>query len=150
MKTIIFLDMDGVLADFDGAITSGIVPDPPEMFEPGFFRNLKPMPGSKESVAKILANPEFEVYIGSKMTSKVTTCATEKMEWIKEHFPALLRHMVLVCDKKLLRGDILIDDDHERWESSFRGLFIRFDRTKPKKSWKTALSILSRYDREKA
>ena len=136
--------MDGVLADFDAAITSGPGMDPPEMFEPGFFRNLAVTPGAKEAVAELLANPDYEIYIGSKMTSKVTNCATEKMDWIKEHFPALLRNMVLVCDKKLLRGDVLIDDDLERWGNAFVGTFIHFDRTNHAESWRKVLEILKR------
>ena len=135
MKLIVFVDMDGVLADFDGAITSGVENDPPEMFKPGFFRNLKVMDGAIDGVAQLLANPKLEVYVGSKMTSKVTTCATEKMEWIREYFPGLLRHMVLCCDKKLLRGNFLVDDDIDRWGHSFKGAFIHFDRTKPKQEW---------------
>lgn len=135
MKKIVFIDMDGVLADFDAAITSGPGYDPPEMFVPGFFRNLKVIDGAKEAVASILANPNLEVYIGSKMTSKVPTCATEKVEWIKEHFPELLRSMVLCCDKSLLRGNFLIDDDVERWGHKFKGAFVHFDRTKPKQEW---------------
>lgn len=145
-KTIIFLDMDGPLANFDGAITSNIKPDPPEMFEPGFFRNLQVVDGAKEAVAQIIANPRFEVYIGSKMTSKVTTCASEKMEWIKEHFPELLRNMALVCDKKLLRGDILIDDDRDRWADSFDGWFIHFNNDNSKESWQQVLRFLKAYN----
>lgn len=141
MKKIVYLDMDGVLADFDAAITNH-VPDPPEMFVPGFFRNLAVMDGAKEGVAALLANKNLEVYIGSKATSKATNCATEKMEWIKEHFPALLRHMVLVCDKKLLRGDVLVDDDIKRWGHKFQGQFIHFDRENPKKSWENVVKEL--------
>lgn len=135
MPKIVFVDLDGVLANFDGAITSGILQDPPEMFEPGFFRNLEILDGAKEAINELLANKNLEIYVGSKMTSKVTTCASEKMEWVKEHFPGLLRNMVLCCDKKLLRGDFLIDDDVERWGHKFKGAFIHFDRTKPKQEW---------------
>jgi 5'(3')-deoxyribonucleotidase len=132
---IVFLDMDGVLADFDGAIPPGSGWDPPEMFVVGFFRNLKVMPGAKQSVAKLLENPDLEVYIGSKPTTKNLHSFTEKAEWIEEHFPALLKSMVLVCDKKLLHGDILIDDDLERWSPVFDGQFIHFDRHNPEQSW---------------
>ena len=141
MKRIIFLDMDGVLADFDGAVKNH-VPDPPEMFVPGFFRNLAVMEGAKEAVAALLANKKLEVYIGSKMTSKVPSCASEKMEWIAKHFPALKRHMVLVCDKKLLRGHVLVDDDIKRWGHKFVGHFIHFNRNKPAESWKAVVKEL--------
>jgi 5'(3')-deoxyribonucleotidase len=142
MKTIIFCDMDGVLADFDAAIVHKDMQDPPEMFVPGFFRNLAVTDGAKEAIAELLANPDYEIYIGSKMTSKAPNCATEKVEWIKEHFPALLRNMVLCCDKKLLRGHVLIDDDEERWGHAFVGTFIHFDHTNHAESWKKVVEIL--------
>jgi len=138
-KKIVFLDMDGVLADFDVMITSGVDNDPPEMFVPGFFRNLPVIKGSKKAVETLLANKNLEIYIGSKVTSKATNCATEKMEWIREHFPKLLRRMVLVCDKKLLNGDYLIDDDYERWAKKFKGKFLHFKQENPKASWKRIL-----------
>lgn len=141
MKKILFLDMDGVLADFDGSIVNHIE-DPPEMFVPGFFRNLAVMPGAKEAVTRIMADERFDVYIGSKVTSKATNCATEKMEWIAEHFPSLLKRMMLVCDKRLLRGDILIDDDLERWGHVFNGKFIHFDRKNSAESWKWVIEYL--------
>ncbi len=141
MKKIVFLDLDGVLADFDGAIVNHI-DDPPEMFVPGFFRNLAVHDGAKEAVATLLANENLDIYIGSKMTSKATNCATEKMEWIREHFPALLKRMVLVCDKSLLRGDVLVDDDFERWAHKFQGQFIHFDRQNPRQSWESAVKEL--------
>ena len=44
--------------------------------------------------------------------------------------------MVLVCDKALLRGDVLIDDDAERWGPVFKGQFIHFDLDDPEVCWK--------------
>ena len=137
--------MDGVLADFDGALPPGSGWDPPEMFVPGFFRNLKVMPGAKEAVEILLADHNLDVYIGSKPTSKSTVCATEKMDWVAEHFPGLLKKMVLVCDKKLLRGDYLVDDDFDMWGKAFVGQFIHFDRKNPEQSWKHAVDILTSY-----
>ncbi len=134
--------MDGVLADFDNAIANHI-DDPPEMFVPGFFRNLPVLPGAKEGVAALLANENLDVYIGSKITSKVPGCASEKVEWIKEHFPGLLKRMMLVCDKGLLRGDILIDDDYSRWGDKFKGMFIVFNSSRPEESWKWIIKEFS-------
>src|ERR1700677_2452770 len=141
MKKTVFLDMDGVLADFDGALINHIE-DPPEMFVPGFFRNLTVMEGAKEGVRILLSNPNLDIYIGSKMTSKATNCATEKMEWIREHFPELLRRMVLVCAKSLLRGHVLVDDDAPRWKKKFKGKFIHFDKHNPADAWRAVVEEL--------
>lgn len=142
MSKVVFVDLDGVMADFDGAVTSGVENDPPEMFVAGFFRNLKVMEGAKEAIEILMANPNLEIYVGSKPTYKNTKCATEKFDWIQEHFPALKKRMVLVCDKKLLRGDFLIDDDVKRWGHKFKGAFIHFDRFKPKQEWARITELL--------
>lgn len=141
MKKVVFLDLDGVLADFDGAVANPVW-DPPEMFVPGFFRNLKVMPGAHEAVSKLLANPGLDVYIGSKPSTKNFWSSIEKYEWVSEHFPKLLRRIVLVCDKSLLRGDVLVDDDKERWGHKFKGTFIHFDRKNPQWSWNEVVKQL--------
>ena len=141
-KLIVFLDMDGVLADWNGALKE-IVDDPPEMYEKGFFRNLKPNPGAKEAVAKLLADESLDVYIGSKPTTdKNVHCASEKVEWILEHFPALISKMTLVCDKSLLRGDVLIDDDYDRWAGKFQGEFFHFDQENPEQALAAVVEML--------
>lgn len=138
-KKIVFVDMDNVIADFDGAIAK-VVHDPPEMFEPGFFRNLKVMPGAKEGVAALLQNPNLKVYIGTKHTTKTDYSPSEKVGWIREHFPSLLKRMFIVTDKHLLRGDYLVDDD-KRWQN-FPGTFIHFDKTKPAEEWIRVVELL--------
>lgn len=140
---VVFLDMDGVLANFDEKIAPNSGWDPPEMFVPGFFRNLNPMPGSKSAVARLLENPALDIYIGSKPSTKATNSATEKLDWVAEHFPPLLKRVVLVCDKALLRGDVLVDDDLGRWGGKFQGLFIHFDRHHPEQAWRDAVVNLS-------
>lgn len=141
-KKIVYLDMDGVMANFEAAVPPNCGWDPPEMFVPGFFRNLPVMPGAVEGVKALLACPRLEVYIGSKHTTKATNSATEKVEWVQEHFPPLLRRMVLVCHKSLLLGDVLVDDDRDRWEGHFRGEFIHFDKKHPEWAWEGVVNYL--------
>lgn len=144
-KRVVFLDMDGVLADFDNEIApenKQLPEDPPEMFVPGFFRRLKVMPGAKESVKILTDCPDLDVYVGSKPTTKMTSSATEKYDWVEEHFPQLLRKIVLVCNKALLRGDVLVDDDAKKWGNVFVGQFIHFDHDRPEESWARVLNQL--------
>lgn len=124
--------MDGVLADFEGSVkTPGW--DPPEMFEPGFYRNLKVFPNAKWAIAQLLMIPGLNIHIVTKHTTKVDHCASEKIGWIREHFPMLLRHMTITTDKTKFIGDYLIDDDR-RW-IGFKGRFLHFDKTKPEEEW---------------
>src|ERR1700688_4792917 len=141
-KKVVFLDMDGVMADFEGAV-SNIIPDPPEMFVPGFFRNLKVMPGAHFAVAQILKMSHLEVYIGSKPTTGNLHSSIEKYQWVAVNFPMLLKKIVLVCNKALLRGDVLVDDDKDRWEKKFVGTFIHFDKNNQEASWKHVVKQLS-------
>lgn len=140
-KKIVFLDMDGVLADFDGSVSVHIQ-DPPEMFISGFFRNLKVLPGAKEGVQALLNHPKLKVYIGTKHTTKTDYSPSEKVGWVREHFPELLKRMCIVTDKNLLKGDYLIDDD-TRWKT-FDGEFIHFDKNRPEEEWKRVVDHIEK------
>lgn len=148
-KKIVYIDMDGVLADFrKGVGRKDYDFDPPEMFELGFFRKLEPMPGAKEAVAKLLAMDHIRLYILSKPTTKALNCASEKFEWINEHFPELLKRVFLACDKSHLIGDFLIDDDADRWRKTFRGQFLHFNEHASEASWETIVNFFDDKGRE--
>jgi len=150
---IAYFDMDGVLANFSkgAGVEPGYqkTPDtvyPPAMWELGFYRNLEVMPGAKEAMAILEAHPGLEIHIASKPSTKALSSATEKLEWIEEHFPMFLRGRThIIQNKGLLLGDYLIDD-YLYWEDLFQGTFIRFDETDPIKSWKNVVNILTRDD----
>jgi 5'(3')-deoxyribonucleotidase len=145
--------MDGVLANFDSAISRQRgepyvkVDDPPEMFVKGFFRNLPVMPGAAEGIHALLQMPKLALYIGFKFSNKNVNSATEKLEWLYEHFPKLARHCMLSCDKGLLRGDYLIDDDR-KWEHQFQGKFLHFDPQSPsEQNWQKIVEYFKKkYD----
>lgn len=143
MRVVVFLDMDGVLADFDAGVGKHCAQDedPPQMFEPGFYRNLPVIVGAKEAVQNLLQIPLIDLQIATKPTTKNLHCATEKYQWVEEHFPQLLRKMTLTHDKSLLLGDVLVDDD-SKWELGFLGEFYLFDGTKPKDSWDKAQNFI--------
>lgn len=140
--------MDGVLADFWGGIGRQRKPnewDPPEMFMPGFYRNLPLMPGAKEGLNALIANPGLDVFIASKPTTKNLHSATEKFEWIADRFPSLLKKIFLTCDKGHLIGDYLIDDDKDRWAHLFPGEFIHFDENNSIVAWDRIVRYMERY-----
>ncbi len=137
---IVYVDMDGVLANFDKALKSPREPGkglPPEMLEKDFFRNLEVMPGAIKAIDELESLPGVEVFIATKITTKNLYSATEKFEWIEEHFPSLLKKIFITCDKALLKGDFLIDDYH-RWKT-FPGTFIHFNKHNPIEAWSDAV-----------
>lgn len=144
-KYIVFLDMDGPLANFDEACKdSDPTKDPPEMYVPGFYRNLKVVPGAHYAVHAILAMKHVELFIGSKPSSGMLGCASEKFEWIAINFPKMLKRIVLACDKGLLKGDILVDDCPELWKHKFDGIFYTFDKKNPEKCWLQIVDMLNK------
>ena len=133
MKKVIFIDMDGTIVDFHGAIDRDIVHGElvPESLEKGFYRNLKPIEGAIEAVKKLCEH--FDVYIASKPKKENPHCLEEKMEWIREYLPELKKKVFFTPNKCLLAGDVLIDDDL-RWKD-FKGNFIHFDSFNPNWSY---------------
>lgn len=76
--------------------------------QPMFFYDLNPLPGSQAAVEalKILGH---DVNI---LTSPASDhCATEKLLWMKKHFPFINHKNIHITHRKdLFRGDVLIDD----------------------------------------
>jgi 5'(3')-deoxyribonucleotidase len=143
MKKIVYLDMDGVLANFWlGVGRENPEWNPPEMYVKGFFRNLPVVPGAREAVSVLLANPNLDVYIASKPDSTNLYSATEKYEWIREHFPELIKKIFLTCDKGHLNGDFLVDDNISEWGEKFKGTFLHFYERQPLESWARILQFL--------
>jgi hypothetical protein len=141
-KYIVVCDMDGVMADYDKAILSKITPDPPEMYVPGFYKNLDPMPGAIYFINAILMLPNIEFYVCSKHTTGLLSCPSEKLEWIALHFPKLLKKCMFVCDKGLVRADMLIDDNAQLWKHKFQGWFYEFNKENPSKTWGHVYDLL--------
>lgn len=158
MKTV-FIDMDGVLADFDAEMRYlrqgpwDRKQDPPEMYLQHFFARLPVMAGAKGSVTHLFnleRSGHAKFYVATKPVRNLW-CAGEKQKWIDQHFPELSKRMLMVCDKALLHGDLLIDNDHEgRWEKVFRGTLIKFDHARPEESWAAALKQVFSACRETA
>jgi 5'-nucleotidase len=135
----ILVDMDGVLADFEGhflALWREAHPDepyiPPEertsfwlveqypeelhqrmwdiMLAPGFFAEIPPVPGGLEAVGEMLTLGH-EVHICSSPLLGNPTCASDKYAWIERHLDRdWAARLILSSDKTIVEGDVLIDD----------------------------------------
>lgn len=78
-----YFDMDGVLADFDGA------PNAVSRFkdETGFFKGLKPFTGTIERVNRLLNTQSDNVYILT--ASPHEKADADKLAWIMQYLPRL-------------------------------------------------------------
>src|ERR1700683_3837492 len=114
MSKLVFVDMDGVLADFDHAPTfdhsRSVKSQVHKMYEPGFFFNLRPIAGSQVGVREIM-RLGYDVHILSRPVAESAHSYTEKVHWLGVHFPELITKINFAQEKGLFRGDYLIDDD---------------------------------------
>ena len=138
----ILVDMDGVIADFDGEFLKRWQerhPDKPYvpfeerksfyvrdsypdilkplvteiLLEPSFFRDMMPMNGAKEALLE-MEQMGHEVFICTSPLSTYQNCVLEKYEWVEKFLgTGWVSRIILTKDKTLVRGDILIDDKPE-------------------------------------
>ncbi len=139
---IIYLDMDGVIANIHKEIGIHTKPadNPQEILEPGFFEKLEVMPGAEDFIHWAQARPDIQLWIATKIPSKNPGAASEKLNWVKKHFPILSKRVFITPDKTKLLGDFLIDDD-PRWKD-FEGEFFLFDPINPKTSFRKAITAI--------
>ena len=123
MKKIIYIDMDGVISDFDKAAKEGGWTHRPDLKVD--FRNLELVPGAQDALIRL--NQDFDIFIATTPPWSRPDVWGEKREWIGEHFPWLKRKMVLTHRKDLLIGDILIDDSRWRGQPDFQGDWFWFN-----------------------
>lgn len=128
---IIYVDMDGVLCDFDGAFARDKKRNPEAPYPqsvPGFYRNLTPLIGAVQAMASFLENPNIDPYILTAPSIYNPLCYTEKRLWTEDHLGFDWVKRLIICpDKSLLKGDMLIDDHVSgRGQDKFEGRLIHF------------------------
>ena len=137
----IFIDMDGVIADFEkaaesAALEKGVLKlSRPDLFVN--YRTLSVIDGAIEAVAKL--NADHEVFIASTPPWTRPEVWGHKREWIGEHFPDLKRKIILTHRKDLLIGDILIDDSRYRGQPDFQGEWFWFNKNWNNKNWEACI-----------
>jgi len=127
-KKRIYIDMDGVLCNFNKAYKHSLYSNPIQPFPQsqwGFFLNLEEIPGAIEAFKKL--QEKYDVYILTKPSIWNLNCYTEKAAWVLNHLGFdVLEKTILSCDKSLLKGDYLIDDNNGDGQSDFEGEWIEF------------------------
>lgn len=136
-RPIVLVDMDGVLADFDGAINVFLKENYPDIpvvphksfyfhedypdsahqaiitqFQASqyFFLNLPVLPGAIEGWQRII-DLGYEPRICSSPLSRNEWCGAEKLDWVEQHLGSYARETAIITsDKDLAEGIALIDD----------------------------------------
>jgi len=123
---IIYIDMDGVLCDYNSAYKAALSHQPHILYpqsEYGFYIGLKPLEHAIESVNKLIQSPAYDVYILTSPSVKNPACYIEKRLWVEKYFDLdLARKFIISPNKGLFKGDILIDDHITGWgQENFEG-----------------------------
>jgi len=126
-KEVIWIDMDGVLVDFNKHVNDTISKNQflKENYKgrydhiPGIFRNPPPIEGAIEATP--WGNP---------------MAAMDKRFWIEEHFGNLFKKKMVISHlKNMLIGDYLIDDRTANGAGEFKGELLRFGWAYETETW---------------
>lgn len=153
-RELIFIDMDGVLADAEARMMewsedTSINPDGlsvKEMFDkktyhtPGFYYDIPPVDGAVEAFKKL--SEKYEVYILTAPSWENPSCYTDKRLWVEKFLgePAYKR-LIISNDKSLFTGKALIDDRTKYGVTKFKGEHIHFG-TDSFPDWNSVLKYL--------
>ena len=138
MKKTIFIDMDGVIANFAKAAKEGGWDHRPDKHVD--YGNLEVMPGAKDALIRL--NHDFDIFIASTPPWDRPDMWSAKREWIAKHFPYLKRKLILTHRKDLLIGDILIDDSRWRGQPDFKGHWLWFGTAQRCLDWPSTLELI--------
>lgn len=128
VKRRVFVDMDGVMADYAAAMVLHNVAGDVLKNMPNVYRELNPIEGAFETI-RAIRDAGFEVWIATKTPTGNAQAYADKVHWILEHLPDFKRNIIITHDKGLLgnANDFLIDDrPHKANCENFPGKFIHF------------------------
>lgn len=130
MKKILYVDMDGVLVDFQSGIDQmdeATLKEYHKRYDeiPDIFSLMKPIPGALEAFARL--SKHFDTYILSTAPWENPSAWRHKLEWVQKYMgKEANRKLILTHNKHLNIGDFLVDDRTGRGADRFTGEHIHF------------------------
>lgn len=144
-KKILYIDMDGVLCDIEQKFINALK-ETPEIAYPqsqyGFFLELDPIKDCIDAVKSL--GEHYDIWFLSAPSYRNPMCYAEKNYWIRKHFGIeWTEKLILSCNKSLLMGDYLIDDNYKgRGQEFFKGQLIHFGTNELFMNWKDVFDYL--------
>jgi 5'(3')-deoxyribonucleotidase len=124
----VFVDMDGVIVDFDAfKAQQGLTGDEVKRMV-GAYLNMPAIPGAIEAVRSLIGMG-YEVWIATKPPTGIPHAYSDKAAWVLEYLPELKRRIIITHDKGLLGNadDYLCDDrPHKANCEQFAGRLLPF------------------------
>jgi 5'-nucleotidase len=147
-KTKLFLDMDGVLADFIKAVKEHpdyeISNEHDTIDQLDVFGILEPMEGAIEAVGKLWNSGKYDMYIASTAPWDNVAAWTHKRQWIERYLPMFKKRLILTHHKDMLCGnkqDIIIDDRLKNGVEKWNGVHLHYG-TDGMETWVEVLKFL--------
>ena len=146
-KQIVFVDMDGVLVNFQSGIDR-ISEEERIKYNgnldevPGIFSLMEPYEGAIEGYKWLCKN--FDTYILSTAPWDNPSAWQDKLHWVKKYLPDLAyKRLILSHNKHLACGDFLIDDRTANGAGKFSGKHIHFKEDgKGFEDWKAVVAYM--------
>lgn len=144
-KKRIFVDMDGVLVDFQSGFDA-LDEELKQKFKkrpynaPGIFGLMKPMPGAIKAIHEL--SQYYDIYILSTAPWDNPSAWMDKVMWVKKYLDDVCHKKLIISHhKELCKGGYLIDDRERNGASEFEGEWIQFG-TENFSDWKVVVEYL--------
>ena len=143
-KKIVYIDMDGVLVDFEKSVKDHFEKYPYQKsiyknhvdLIHNVFLNALPIDGAIEAINKLEESGKYELFIATSAPWGNIESSSHKRIWIEKYFGKLFKRKMFVTHRKdLLMGDYLIDDRIKNGAGEFRGELLRFGWCYETKTW---------------